>query len=73
MKELRPTHTETKPDSKGPMIGAIVIALVIVAGSAYTYEKGWWKTPTKPVVSVNQLPQPTPPIVPARPQSGGRT
>ena len=54
---------EVKSDIVGKVVAATMVALVIVAGGAYTYSKGWWNPPPRPAVTANELPQITPPVV----------
>jgi len=68
MKDIRATHVEMKPESRGKLVAAIVIGLAVIAGVTYTYTAGWWNAPPKPVVSAGQLPQLTPPLLPDKPK-----
>jgi hypothetical protein len=63
MNDIRVAHVEIKSNNKGKFIAAIVIGLAILAGGIHTYTAGWWKTPPKPVVTSNQLPQAEPLIL----------
>lgn len=62
MSDMRETYIEMKSDKAGKLIGAIVVGLVMLAGGEHMYEAHWWRAPPKPIVALNQLPQPTPPI-----------
>ncbi len=71
MSDLRGYKPDMETGSAGKIIGALVVALVIGAVGAYTYEMGIWKSPPRQVVASKDLPSPTPPWQPApQPQSG---
>lgn len=61
---MRINHLEMKSDNKAKIIAATVVGLAVLAGAVRGYEEDWWKGPPKPIVALNQLPQPTPPIEP---------
>lgn len=63
MRDIRVAHVEVKSNNRGKIIAAVLIGLAILAGGIHTYTAGWWKTPPKPVVSSNQLPQVEPLIL----------
>jgi hypothetical protein len=62
MNDIRLTHVEIKPDRRGKIIAASLVLLAVLAGVAQLYREGWWKPASQPVVALDQLPQPTPPL-----------
>ena len=61
MSNLREYHmvdNEAASSRTAKTIGAVVIALVILAIGGYGYEAGWWAGQPQPAVSDNDLPSP---------------
>ena len=65
MSDLRTAHVETRSDGFGKIVGAIGIALIVLAGGAYTYREGWWDQKKIPFI---KLPAPSLPVIRGSPQ-----
>jgi hypothetical protein len=61
MHDLRGIDTPVDAGRSAKIVGAIVVALVIVGGAVATYDAGLWAPPPKQIVPDKDLPSPSPP------------
>jgi hypothetical protein len=63
MDDLRGDKPETRNGSSGKILAAFVVAGMIAAIGAYTFETGMWNSPPKQqVVADKDLPRPSSPL-----------